>query len=93
MDFRMEKGKIEEIVDTLHQIKTLEEFDICEPTWGSYLLSPKDLELFKYIPIACIDSEGLDLNKKENIPLFLKVIKKHFKSYNDEFVELLEPKS
>ena len=73
-DFELGRDTIDQVIDTLDQIESLNEVVIWLPIWNDYLLSPEDLLKFKDQPLSDIDPEALDITK-ENIPEFREVIK------------------
>ena len=73
-NFSFATGNIEDIVNTLSQIKTLVGFEIYQDLEENYQLSPDELKLFKDIPINNLDLEALDLTE-ENVVEFRKVMK------------------
>ena len=71
--FEFEKEKFEYIAKSLSQMKHLTEFYL-QQNYVIYVLSPKELALFKKVPIAYLDLSVLDL-KRENVVEFRDVMK------------------
>ena len=73
--FKLEKGKIGEVVKELNNLKKLNFLSIEESFWTHYKLSPEDFELFTVLPVdKFVNLDVLDLTV-ENVSEFQRIMK------------------
>ena len=75
-NLKFEEGRIEEIVNTLSNMKSLIQIRFVEHTSFNYKLSPKEFSLFKRLPITSVNLATLNLRTKRNLRKFGRIMKK-----------------
>ena len=73
--FRLEKGKIDEVAKTLSKIKSLRSFEITTNELNEYKFTPEEFALFKDLPVKKVHLEALELTK-QNVRKFRQLMNK-----------------